>query len=355
MYKKNIFHTLGIYGKENIISNFFAWLLNPSEDHDLGDRFLCELLKHIDLNINPDLYNIKIIREFYGEYKDKSNYIDIVILMRNQFEEVEYVIGIENKVFSDEGFEQTDRYWKLLKNIYPKADTTCVFLTKKNYPVKLSNEMFTHIKYKNFSGFFKENSTKNELIKSFYNAYILNVLETDQFKEAKALSFREISNHPRSKKYSERICQSIAEKFNDESQDKFARHNYSARGGYSFYQIWKNEWFYKIEGEIFNIHLEGDYKNVKVHFETYPYKPYSGLRSDVKEVFSSYRDKIREFFTSDATILESSIRRNVRKNAVLTIANYDIVCDNFDDLFMLLSNLVEIIDQVTTKKHFPIA
>ncbi|MGL4731567.1 MAG: PD-(D/E)XK nuclease family protein [Clostridium sp.] len=41
--KGNIFRVLGLYGKEVVVSNMLAWLINPNEDYNFG-------IRHIQIN-----------------------------------------------------------------------------------------------------------------------------------------------------------------------------------------------------------------------------------------------------------------------------------------------------------------
>ena len=92
---------------------------------------------------------IIIHREYYGRKNKKNNFIDVVIVERNKDGKSVHVVCIENKVFSSEGDEQTERYWNIIQDDFGNCDCKieCRYLTKNNFPVNLSNRNFVHYKY----------------------------------------------------------------------------------------------------------------------------------------------------------------------------------------------------------------
>jgi len=95
----NIFDTLvkgkGCINEENITS-FLAYLLDPTEDHDLKNIFLSKFLNLIEISeseIESLLTNdIEIELEYPVKNKNRERRIDIVIKTK------EHVIAIENKI-----------------------------------------------------------------------------------------------------------------------------------------------------------------------------------------------------------------------------------------------------------------
>ena len=93
----NIFEVIGAVRQELRHSDFLAFLLNPSEKHGLGDKFLKRFLMNVLLYADNaplsairidimDLSNVIVERE--------SQNIDILI----HDEQVEFVCLIENKI-----------------------------------------------------------------------------------------------------------------------------------------------------------------------------------------------------------------------------------------------------------------
>lgn len=110
----NIFRILGLTHDEVRWSAFLAWLLDPNEDHGLGDKFLRNFL----LDVQPDIvrtmgFSDVIVRteEFFSE----EGRGDITIRCRGDGDKLLCVI--ENKVRSSEGLDQTKRYFEAGKRI----------------------------------------------------------------------------------------------------------------------------------------------------------------------------------------------------------------------------------------------
>ncbi len=108
----NIFEALGMVRQEIRHSNFLAWLLNPAQNHGLGDSFLrgfllktsvkateggAETLSPIDVDV-WDLSATEVRREWKN--------IDITLLDESN----KFVCVIENKVHSGEHSDQLRRY-----------------------------------------------------------------------------------------------------------------------------------------------------------------------------------------------------------------------------------------------------
>lgn len=125
----NIFEALGAVRQEVRHSDFLAFLLDPRQNHGLGDLFVKRLLQEsiaqadfaapitpIDLDI-WDMDEIDVRREWQS--------IDILILDENH----KLVVVIENKVYSGEHDDQLSRYVKVVKQHYPGYHIIKLFLT----------------------------------------------------------------------------------------------------------------------------------------------------------------------------------------------------------------------------------
>lgn len=125
----NIFEALGAVRQEVRHSDFLAFLLNPRQNHGIGDLFVKRLLQEsisladfnqrvtpIDLDI-WDLDDIEVRREWQS--------IDILI-----FDELHrLVVIIENKIYSGEHSNQLERYEQIVKQHYPNYYILGLFLT----------------------------------------------------------------------------------------------------------------------------------------------------------------------------------------------------------------------------------
>jgi hypothetical protein len=125
----NIFEALGAINQEVRHSNFLAYLLNPRQNHGLGDRFVKRLLQEIlsfsthGQTITPidldlwDLDGIDVRREWQS--------IDILLVDDDH----QFVVVIENKVRSGEHNEQLARYQKTVEVHFPEHKKIFVYLT----------------------------------------------------------------------------------------------------------------------------------------------------------------------------------------------------------------------------------
>lgn len=125
----NVFEALGAVRQEVRHSEFLAFLLNPRQNHGLGDQFVKRLLQEsisqadyfqpitpIDLDV-WDLDDIEIRREWQS--------VDILILDGLH----QLAVIIENKIFSGEHDDQLVRYKQLVKTHYPGYRIIGLFLT----------------------------------------------------------------------------------------------------------------------------------------------------------------------------------------------------------------------------------
>lgn len=148
--KFNIFSVVGIERNENRISNILGWLLDPNENHELGDLFLKEFINIYFFKqgiSNP--YKEKSLSKAYiiREYSlNASNRIDILILN----DELKFVFFIENKIDSSQGYHngisQTELYYNLAENLrqYESYAREYVFLALSE---ELIYEKYVYITY----------------------------------------------------------------------------------------------------------------------------------------------------------------------------------------------------------------
>lgn len=125
----NIFEALGAVHQELRHSDFLAFLLNPNQNHNLGDTFVKRLLQKvatesgrplpitaIDLDL-WDLDNIEVRREWQS--------IDILLLDDMH----EFAIIIENKIDTGEHDDQLRRYRSIVEHHYPTYKIVGLYLT----------------------------------------------------------------------------------------------------------------------------------------------------------------------------------------------------------------------------------
>lgn len=112
----NIFRILRVIKTEIRHSNFIAWLLDPSESHNLNEVFLRRFLLDLDIDIDDIKYKkVEIRREWRN--------IDLLIIIDKS------VICIENKVESKEHSNQLKRYKEIIYDNFETYDKNFVYLT----------------------------------------------------------------------------------------------------------------------------------------------------------------------------------------------------------------------------------
>ncbi len=124
--KPNIFHALKIIQQEIRHSNFLAWLLNPKENHGLGELFLKRFLREVLVSnkVNISLIEIEEMNLDIAEIKREFLNIDILVEIEN------LVIIIENKIRSKEHSNQLNRYFEEVTNHYGREPVIAfVYLT----------------------------------------------------------------------------------------------------------------------------------------------------------------------------------------------------------------------------------
>ena len=126
--KVNLFDVLKVSKKEIYHSNMLAWLLDPNENHGLGEAFLKGILQKLVENdeegkydvfdiLLSDLYSFSVFREWKK--------IDILLVSEKE----KKLFAIENKVGSHEHDNQLDRYRDTLEKDYPEYKRFYLFLT----------------------------------------------------------------------------------------------------------------------------------------------------------------------------------------------------------------------------------
>jgi len=120
---------------ENAWSRIFSFLINSERNHNLGQTFLREWTKKIKnrefdkfVKNLPDINNSKI--KTITEWTTKNNRrIDIMVLIQDLNLRTHSVIGIENKLYSDEGHNQLSDYQDAIIENYPEQNKIMFFLT----------------------------------------------------------------------------------------------------------------------------------------------------------------------------------------------------------------------------------
>ena len=126
--KFNLFDVLKVSRTEIRHSNMLAWLMDPNENHGLGDAFLKGILQRLmenDLDGKYDVFKILLSDMYsFSVYREWKN---IDILLTSSEEKI--LVAIENKIGSHEHSNQLNRYRKILETDFKDYKRVYVFLT----------------------------------------------------------------------------------------------------------------------------------------------------------------------------------------------------------------------------------
>jgi hypothetical protein len=124
--KPNLFEILRISHNEIRHSNFLAWMLDPQQSHNLGDTFLKWFLKDVFSD-----QRVTWINEFKVDSLDTNDlvihreYKNIDLLLETS----QFVVIIENKLWSKEHSNQLNRYKTTVEKEFQAKHHAFVFLT----------------------------------------------------------------------------------------------------------------------------------------------------------------------------------------------------------------------------------
>ena len=122
-------------------SNILAWLLNPKENHNLGDAFIKKILSEVIINnenLETDLDVFRVQEFSYLDFEVYREWKNIDVLLVSEKNKV--AVLIENKIHSKESKDQLNRYLKDVQKEFNSMDVIPVFLS-------LSGEEPTNTKY----------------------------------------------------------------------------------------------------------------------------------------------------------------------------------------------------------------
>jgi hypothetical protein len=126
MREANIFRALDIERYEIRHSNFFAYLLDPRENHGLADILLRKFLRDIFADSRADrrtLFDADLMDLHQADVRREWRDIDILIELTGD------VIAVENKVDSSEHSNQLRKYRRTVEAEFPAKRKHFVFLT----------------------------------------------------------------------------------------------------------------------------------------------------------------------------------------------------------------------------------
>ena len=134
----NVFEILKMVNSEIRHSNVLAWLLNPSENHGLGDYFLKQFLRYFvvenksALEEQISLFDLELFTYSNVEVRREWKNIDILLLIDEIPHKI--AVAIENKIKSTEHSNQLQRYRNIVKHEFHDYIKLFIFLTPEHIP-----------------------------------------------------------------------------------------------------------------------------------------------------------------------------------------------------------------------------
>tara|TARA_R110001599_G_scaffold117525_1_gene285929 strand:- start:2526 stop:3596 length:1071 start_codon:yes stop_codon:yes gene_type:complete len=131
---------MGVRSKELIHSNILACFLKPSYPHGLGHLFVNDFVRSIRslLHINAEPIPLSVLISATNSssrvFRELEN-IDLVI----EFPEIQFVIGVENKIHAIEQDKQIARYQTILETRYASYNKAIIYLTPTGTEPKTAN------------------------------------------------------------------------------------------------------------------------------------------------------------------------------------------------------------------------
>lgn len=123
----NVFDSIGFVGQEVKHSRFLSFLLNPNQNHGLGNlllvRMLREALASASNTLSPDFFDVMDLNETLV-HRERHN---IDLLLTNESHRLAVII--ENKVWSTEHPDQLNRYHEIVRKAYPGWHVFGIYLT----------------------------------------------------------------------------------------------------------------------------------------------------------------------------------------------------------------------------------
>ena len=123
----NLFDVLGIARMEIRHSNILGWLLDPNENHGLGDAVIRGFLNHVATSSGGgvDVFDALLLDCHDFTVRREWRNIDILAVSASE----KYAICIENKIGTGEHDNQLNRYRGIIEAQYPTYQHAFIYLS----------------------------------------------------------------------------------------------------------------------------------------------------------------------------------------------------------------------------------
>ncbi len=125
--KFNLFDILKITRTEIRHSNMLSWLLNPSENHGLGDSIIRGFIHYVVTSFSEDIDVFDTLLMDCHDFVIQREWHNIDVLAVSVDEK--FVLCIENKIDSREHDNQLNRYRKIIEDTYPEYKKMYIYLS----------------------------------------------------------------------------------------------------------------------------------------------------------------------------------------------------------------------------------
>ena len=123
----NLFDILRISRVEIRHSNMLSWLLNPNENHGLGDSIIRGFIQYVVTSFSDDADVFETLLMDCHDFVIQREWHNIDILAVSQKER--FIICIENKIDSKEHDNQLNRYRKQIEEAFPGYRKMYIYLS----------------------------------------------------------------------------------------------------------------------------------------------------------------------------------------------------------------------------------
>lgn len=137
MAEFDAFAFLGLSSSEEVHSNILAWLLDPKENHSLGEFFLKAFLLETGVASEEEIRctdwsDTTVQREWHNVVDNQTGYVDILVVNHAGL----FACAIENKIFSGEHGSQLAHYRRALEERYNPFRKSYLFLSPQGMAPK---------------------------------------------------------------------------------------------------------------------------------------------------------------------------------------------------------------------------
>lgn len=159
--KFNLFDILKITRTEIRHSNMLSWLLNPNENHGLGDSIIRGFIHYVVTSFSEaaDVFDTLLMDCHDFVIQREWRNIDVLAVSIDE----KFVLCIENKIDSAEHDDQLNRYRKIVEEVYPDYKKMYIFLSPEGTESS-DPEFWCSMSYQNVLGIIENARKKVKLL-----------------------------------------------------------------------------------------------------------------------------------------------------------------------------------------------